>query len=119
MGDYTEPSTVATGRPANHERLSSRASLRKLEIPLVLLTLLAGAAFLTKMCYLSLVFNSLFVVAFLALFYFYVRSRLSIRIPMGELLGLVFLALQSMRWETSSPCTAVSLVQCSTKSSRT
>src|SRR5688572_33183257 len=32
--------------------------LRKLEIPLVLLSLVAGAAFLTKMCYLSLAFNT-------------------------------------------------------------
>lgn len=67
--------------------------LRKFEVPLVILSLLAGAAFLTKMCYLSLAFNTLFVIAFLAVFYFYVRARLRIRIPFA-LLGLVFLALQ-------------------------
>lgn len=67
--------------------------LQKLEIPLVMLTLLAGAAFLTKMCYLSLAFNTLFTLAFLVLFYWYVRSRLKMRVPV-LLLGLVFLALQ-------------------------
>jgi uncharacterized membrane protein YjdF len=58
-----------------------------------MVALIAGAAFLTKMCYLSLAFNTLFVIVFLALFYFYVRARLKIRIPV-VLLGLVFLALQ-------------------------
>lgn len=67
--------------------------LHKLEIPLVMLSLFAGAAFLTKMCYLSLAFNTLFTIAFLAIFYFYVRARLKVRIPL-VLLGLVFLALQ-------------------------
>src|SRR5678816_3413760 len=76
--DYTETPT----------RLRTR-----LEIPLVMLTLLAGAAFLTKMCYMSLAFNTIFVVVFLGLFYFYVSARLNLRIPVS-LLGLVFLALQ-------------------------
>jgi uncharacterized membrane protein YjdF len=76
--DYTEPT----------------ARLRTwLEIPVVLLTLFAGAAFLTKMCYLSLVFNTVFVVVFLALFYFYLNARLHLRIPV-LLLGFVFVALQ-------------------------
>jgi len=59
----------------------------------VLCFFVAGSAFLTKMCYLSLAFNSIFVVAFLTLFYFYVRARLRISIPIG-LLILIFLALQ-------------------------
>lgn len=67
--------------------------LHKLEIPFVMLSLFAGAAFLTKMCYLSLAFNTLFTIAFLAIFYFYIRARLDVRIPL-VLLGLVFLALQ-------------------------
>jgi uncharacterized membrane protein YjdF len=58
-----------------------------------MLSLLAGAAFLTKMCYLSLAFNTLFTVAFLTIFYLYVRARLNVRVPV-VLLGLVFLALQ-------------------------
>ena len=64
-----------------------------IEIPLVMLGLVAGAAFLTKMCYLSLAFNTIFVVVFLGIFYFYVKARLNLRIPLS-LLGLVFLALQ-------------------------
>src|SRR5215510_10929539 len=63
------------------------------EIPLVMLSLFAGAAFLTKMCYLSLAFNTIFVVVFLGIFYFYMKARLNLRIPIS-LLGLVFLALQ-------------------------
>jgi uncharacterized membrane protein YjdF len=67
--------------------------LPKLEIPLVMLSLFAGAAFLTKMCYLSLAFNTLFAIVFLTIFYLYVRGRLEVRIP-PALLVLVFLALQ-------------------------
>ena len=66
--------------------------LHKLEIPLVMLALFAGAAFLTKMCYLSLAFNTLFTLAFLGAFYWYVRARLNIRVPI-VLLALVLLAL--------------------------
>jgi len=58
-----------------------------------MLSLTAGAAFLTKMCYLSLAFNTLFTIIFLTVFYFYVRARLNVRIPV-ILLGLVFVALQ-------------------------
>ena len=72
----------------------TRTRLRtRVEIPLVMLSLIAGAAFLTKMCYLSLAFNTIFVVVFLGIFYFYVNARLNLRIPLS-LLGLVFLALQ-------------------------
>ena len=90
--DYTEPSAVAPG--TRRSAAPSRSDLwRRFELPLVTLALLAGAGFLTKMCYLSLAFNTLFVIAFLALFYYYVRTRLKIQIPV-LLLGLVFLALQ-------------------------
>ena len=58
-----------------------------------MLMLFAGAAFLTKMCYLSLVFNTLFTVVFLGIFYWYTRARLNMRVPL-VLLGLVFVALQ-------------------------
>jgi uncharacterized membrane protein YjdF len=58
-----------------------------------MLTLVAGAAFLTKMCYLSLPFNTVFVIVFLALFYGYLRVRLDVHVPV-VLLGLVFVALQ-------------------------
>jgi len=75
------------------ERKGNLNLARSVERPLVILSLIAGAAFLTKMCYLSLVFNTLFVLVFLALFYFYLRARLNIRVPV-LLLGLVFVALQ-------------------------
>lgn len=67
--------------------------LRKLELPIVLLLLTAGAAFLLKMCYLSLGFNCLFGLLFLTAFYIYVRARHVINIP-PILLVLVFAALQ-------------------------
>ena len=67
--------------------------LRKLELPLVLFLLTAGAAFLLKMCYLSLAVNCLFGLAFLTGFYFYVRARHDINIPV-MLMVLVFAALQ-------------------------
>ena len=87
MSDYTEPSAVAPGGA------KTRSSGRYVETPLVMVSLFAGAAFLTKMCYLSLAFNSIFVLIFLSLFYFYIRIRLDIQIPVG-LLALVFVALQ-------------------------
>ena len=64
-----------------------------LEVPLVTTSLIAGVAFLTKMCYLSLAFNTVFVIVFLALFYCYLRARLNVHVP-RHLLGLVFVALQ-------------------------
>ena len=67
--------------------------LRRFEIPLVMLTLVAGAAFLTKMCYLSLAFNTIFVIVFLSIFYLYARARLNLQVPFA-LLATVFLALQ-------------------------
>jgi uncharacterized membrane protein YjdF len=45
------------------------------------------------MCYLSLAFNTIFVLVFLTIFYCYAKMRLNLRIPI-MLLGLVFLALQ-------------------------
>jgi uncharacterized membrane protein YjdF len=85
--DYTEPRAI----PPGDTKL--KAARRYFEIPIVILALIAGAAFLTKMCYLSLAFNTIFVIIFLALVYFYVRYRFEIKIPV-VLLGLVFLALQ-------------------------
>ena len=89
MSDYTEPSPLAPGE----QKTGLRWIPRYLEIPFVMLSLLAGGAFLTKMCYLSLAFNTIFVIGFLAVFYWYVRARLNIQIPL-ILLALVFLALQ-------------------------
>ena len=67
--------------------------LRKLELPLVLLLLIAGAAFLLKMCYLSLAINCILGLVFLTGFYVYVRTRHGITIPV-VLMVLVFVALQ-------------------------
>jgi len=88
--NYTERRALAPDKSTNRANLNLA---RSVERPLVMLSLIAGAAFLTKMCYLSLAFNTLFVLVFLALFYFYLRARLKIRVPV-VLLGLVFLALQ-------------------------
>ncbi len=63
--------------------------LRKLELPVALLLFVSGSAFLLKMCYLSLAFNTIFGVLFLAAVYGYVRVRHDINIPLVLLL-LVF-----------------------------
>jgi hypothetical protein len=67
--------------------------LRKLDLSVVSLILLGGAAFLLKMCYLSLAFNTTFGIVFLGVVYFYVRARHGLNIPL-VLLGLVFGALE-------------------------
>ncbi len=67
--------------------------IRKLELPIVLALGLLGTAFLLKMCYLSLAFNTIFGIFFLTAVYAYVRARHELRIPL-LLLGLVFAALQ-------------------------
>ena len=67
--------------------------MRKLELPIVLTLGVVGSAFLLKMCYMSLGFNTIFGILFLAAFYFYLRSRHNLRTPIPLLL-LVFAALQ-------------------------
>lgn len=69
------------------------SALRKLELPAATLVVLCGAAFLLKMCYLSLTFNSIFGVCFLTIFYVYLRRRHEVNVPL-VLLGLIFAALQ-------------------------
>lgn len=68
-------------------------NLRKIQTAGVFLLLLLGSAFLMKMCYLSLVFNSIFGLGFLTAVYLYCRTRHDLTIPL-PLLALVFLALQ-------------------------
>lgn len=68
-------------------------TLRRLELPATIVLLLAGAAFLLKMCYLSLAFNCAFGLVFLTIFYFYLRTRHQVSVPL-MLLSLVFAALQ-------------------------
>lgn len=67
--------------------------LRKLELPVAMILLVTGAAFLLKMCYLSFAFNCIFGLVFLGIFYAYVTRRHGINIPL-LLIGLVFAALQ-------------------------
>jgi len=67
--------------------------IKRLEGTLVVLVFMAGAAFLLKMCYLSLLFNTIFALIFLIIFYSYIRVRHEIRLPL-RLLLFVFAALQ-------------------------
>ena len=67
--------------------------LRKLELSVVVLLFISGAAFLLKMCYLSLAFNTIIGIAFLAAVYAYIRLRHNLNIPL-VMLALVFAALQ-------------------------
>lgn len=67
--------------------------LQRFELSLALLAIAGGVAFLLMMCHLSFVFNTVFGIVFLTLFYLYVRGRHGINLP-ASLLVLVFLALQ-------------------------
>lgn len=67
--------------------------LKRLDLPATGMLLVAGAAFLLKMCYLPLATCTLLGSAWLAAVYFYVRARYAIRLP-PVLLCLVFAALQ-------------------------
>jgi uncharacterized membrane protein YjdF len=70
-----------------------RKLLRQLEVALVVLSFVACSAFLLKMCYLSLAFNTIFGVLFLSALYLYLRLRHGVRFPL-VLLVFVFAALQ-------------------------
>ncbi|HKE57623.1 MAG TPA: hypothetical protein VKB46_13010 [Pyrinomonadaceae bacterium] len=83
--------TINSGDKRIHS--ATMRAIKKIELPLLLLALLAGAAFLLKMCYLSLAFNCLFGLVFLGIVYAYVRWRHEVTIPL-VLLALVFVALQ-------------------------
>lgn len=69
------------------------ALLRKLEVSLAIVSLLAGVAFLLMMCHLSFAVNAVFGIVFLTLFYAYVRKRHRLSLP-PSLLVLVYIALQ-------------------------
>lgn len=66
---------------------------RRFQWPIVMTFLLSGSAFLLKMCYLSLAFNTAFGIAYLTAFYFYVRARYGLLVP-PALLGLVLLGVE-------------------------
>jgi len=84
--------------------------LRKLELPLVLLLLASGSAFLLKMWLPVFSFQTIFGVAFSRV-YGYARARHGVNIPLA-LLALIFAALQVDAWETTFTCTVISLDQC-------
>ena len=67
--------------------------IRRFEFPVVILLFLAGSAFLLKMCYLSLLQNTVYGVLFLLAFYGYLRARYDVKIP-PVLLLLVLAAVE-------------------------
>jgi hypothetical protein len=67
--------------------------IRHLEFPIVILLFVGGSAFLLKMCYLSLLQNTLFGSLFLLAFYAYLYARYDIKIP-PVLLLLVLAAVE-------------------------
>jgi hypothetical protein len=67
--------------------------IRHLEFPVAVLLFLAGSAFLLKMCYLSLLQNTVYGGLLLLVFYGYVRVRHRLKIPLSLLL-LVLAALE-------------------------
>src|SRR6185295_7311673 len=62
--------------------------VRRFQWPLMTIMFVSGAAFLLKMCYLSLAFNTVFGVVYLTSFYLFVRARYEVTVP-PVLLGLV------------------------------
>jgi uncharacterized membrane protein YjdF len=78
----------------NHNwSINTKQFWQRFELPVALTVLLAGTAFLLKMCYMSLVLNSVLGLVFLTAFHFYLRSRFAVKLPV-PLLFLVFTALQ-------------------------
>lgn len=67
--------------------------IRHLELPVAVLLFLAGSAFLLKMCYLSLLQNTVYGGLLILAFYGYVRLRHGVKIP-PVLLLLVLAALE-------------------------
>ena len=67
--------------------------VRRFQWPILVIMFLAGSAFLLKMCYLSLAFNTAFGIAYLTAFYGYVRARYALVAP-PVLLGLVLIGVE-------------------------
>lgn len=67
--------------------------IQRLEFPIVILLCLAGSAFLLKMCYLSLLQNTVYGALLLLAFYGYLHARFDIKIP-PVLLLLVLAAVE-------------------------
>src|ERR1700720_4681335 len=54
---------------------------RRFQLPIVVALFLTGSAFLLKMCYLSLAFNTVFGITYLTAFYGSVRARYNVVVP--------------------------------------
>lgn len=66
---------------------------RRFQWPIMIVMFVTGSAFLLKMCYMSLAFNTAFGIAYLTAFYFYVRARHGMLVP-PVLLALVLTGLE-------------------------
>ena len=55
--------------------------VRRFHLPIMATLFLAGAAFLLKMCYLSLAFNTAFGIIYLTAVYVWVRARFGLSMP--------------------------------------
>jgi Predicted membrane protein (DUF2238) len=66
---------------------------KRFQWPILVLMSLLGAAFLLKMCYLSLAFNTIFGITYLTVVYLFVKARFGISLP-PSLLGLVLAAVE-------------------------
>lgn len=75
-----------------NQRLTHMNS-KRLEMVVTTIALVSGAAFLLKMCYMSLAFNCVFGLVFLTVIYVYFQVRQRLQIPL-VLLALVFAALE-------------------------
>src|SRR5262249_11878339 len=102
----TEPKSVMTGPDRNMScvcqpalilipRLESimKEFLTRFQFPIAIIISLSGAAFLLKMCYLSLAFNTAFGIVFLTVVYVFVRLRYDLTMP-PLLLGLVLAGVE-------------------------
>jgi hypothetical protein len=67
--------------------------VRRFQLPIVVALVLTGSAFLLKMCYLSLAFNTVFGITYLTAFYGFVRARHNVVVP-TLLLAFVFVGLE-------------------------
>jgi len=67
--------------------------VRKFQWPILVLLVLLGAAFLLKMCYLSLAFNTAFGIVYLTAIYLFVKFRFGVVLP-PSLLALVLAGVE-------------------------
>lgn len=66
--------------------------VKRLEIPIIALLIVGGTVFLFRMAYLRIWYSTPICVAYLAVFYIYVKARFSVKIPI-VFLFLVYLSV--------------------------